>query len=106
MSKYKINQGDIIRIGRITTRIKTIVFNGSPNTKNLENSNNLIEIREQNKLNNKSMTESSNSNINNSKKLIRKGSHKANKICRICYTEEDDEENPLIQPCICSGSMK
>ena len=106
LSKYKINQGDIIRIGRITTRIKTIVFNGSPNTKNLENSNNLIEIHEQNKLNNKSITESSNSNINNSKKLVRRGSHKANKICRICYSEEDDEENPLIQPCICSGSMK
>ena len=27
-------------------------------------------------------------------------------ICRICYTEEEDEENPLIQPCKCSGSMK
>ena len=30
-----------------------------------------------------------------------------NKICRICYMEEDDsEENPLLNPCICSGSMK
>ena len=27
------------------------------------------------------------------------------KICRICYCEEE-EENPLLQPCICSGSMK
>ena len=29
-----------------------------------------------------------------------------NKTCRICYCEEDTMENPLIQPCICSGSMK
>ena len=30
-----------------------------------------------------------------------------NKICRICYQEEDDVLlNPLIRPCKCSGSMK
>ena len=30
-----------------------------------------------------------------------------NKICRICYQEEDDDLlNPLIRPCKCSGSMK
>ena len=30
-----------------------------------------------------------------------------NKICRICYQEEDDcLLNPLIRPCKCSGSMK
>lgn len=28
-------------------------------------------------------------------------------ICRICYVEEEEgENNPLIQPCSCSGSMK
>ena len=30
-----------------------------------------------------------------------------NKICRMCYQEEDDVLlNPLIRPCKCSGSMK
>ena len=34
-------------------------------------------------------------------------SKKKNKpSCRICYGEESDEENPLICPCICKGSMK
>ena len=28
------------------------------------------------------------------------------KICRICYQEDDEEKNPLIQPCLCSGSLK
>ena len=107
MSKYKINQGDIIRIGRITTRIKTIFFSGSSNhSKNIENKN-LIEIQEiKNKSNNNTVTESTNSKTN-SKKTTKKNSNNKNKICRICYMEEEDsEENPLVQPCICSGSMK
>ena len=33
---------------------------------------------------------------------------KNNKVCRICYGEEEktDKENPLISPCTCKGSMK
>ena len=29
-----------------------------------------------------------------------------NKICRICYNEEESPDDPLLQPCNCSGSMK
>ena len=112
MSKYKINQGDIIRIGRITTRIKNIFFNGSSNNNNIDKVKNLVEVQEQqkNQLNNNSVIENTNSNKSNSKKILNKNSnktnHKSNKICRICYMEESDEVNPLVQPCICSGSMK
>ena len=105
MSKYKINQGDIIRVGRITARIKNIYFNGSSNNnKKIENEKNLVEVQEHPiKSNSSSVTEST-----NSKKSLKKTTNKTkqNKICRICYMEEDDEENPLVQPCICSGSMK
>ena len=31
---------------------------------------------------------------------------KSNRLCRICYGEEENDENPLLQPCTCSGSMK
>ena len=31
---------------------------------------------------------------------------KKQKICRICYFEEDSKDNPLIQPCKCIGSLK
>ena len=109
MSKYKINQGDIIRIGRITTRIKNISFNGSQNNNNnINNVKNLVEVQEQpkNKLNKNSTVENANSNTNNSKKILKKNSQKSNKICRICYMEESEEDNPLVHPCICSGSMK
>lgn len=104
-SKYKISEGDIIRIGRITSKIKNIFFSGSSNTKYLENNNNLIEVQEsQKKINHKSMKE--NSNRGDSKLVLEKNTHKANKLCRICYIEENDEENPLVRPCTCSGSMK
>ena len=49
-------------------------------------------------------------NIIDDKKEKEKGKEKKNnsqKICRICYLEEDDPNlNPLIRPCKCSGSMK
>ena len=42
----------------------------------------------------------------NKKENIFSKIEKKNNVCRICYMEEDDIENPLLQPCICSGSMK
>ena len=91
MSKYKINQGDIIRIGRITTRIKNICFNGSSsnNKQTIENEKNLIEVQEpKNKSISSSATSNSNANISNSKKSLKKQISKVkNKICRICYME-------------------
>ena len=27
-------------------------------------------------------------------------------MCRICFQENDDDEDPLISPCKCAGSMK
>ena len=43
---------------------------------------------------------------NNDEESSEKNSDSTQKVCRICYQEEDDENNPLIQPCLCSGSMK
>ena len=45
---------------------------------------------------------------NSRKKLEFNSKLKENeKLCRICYGEEDDpKENPIVQPCHCSGSCK
>ena len=32
--------------------------------------------------------------------------NKSKPVCRICYGEDTNEDNPLICPCICKGSMK
>ena len=175
ISKYRINEGDIIKIGRITIRIIEIKnekdnidyylnqkkggTNLSNNSVNIINSNNnsriineIIEItknyknknlgslrtgvhqptaietnpsykkinkedkvnldnkndiniinedRENKSEDNENNNNESNDEINNKRKLSK------NKICRICYIEEDEpEENPLLNPCICAGSMK
>ena len=175
ISKYKINEGDIIKIGRITIRIKEIKLNRnyndnylnhnksgnniSNNSINIINSNNnnrivndVIEItkndyknnhiqnlrtgtnqtmapshnsnkiliikedkiRNDNKDNNANIIqedneiklEKTNKNDNNNELEINRKNTK-NKICRICYMEEDDSKNnPLLDPCTCSGSMK
>ena len=110
-----INEGDIIKIGRIRIKFDIISFksknkslyeiisknvvnnqemdlfenNGTlPNNKNLISSNlNLSSFRN---------TENNNNINNNNTKAL----------CRLCYQSESSIEDPLISPCNCSGSMK
>ena len=149
--KYRLNEGDIVRIGRITTRIKEIKFQQDKNIEknneisintnlNLKEMNTIKTIKsdkliERNKgLKNNNMTTMNTEGINFKKqcpkysnnenelnlngtiqtslsksKIIKIGKfkEKKQKTCRICYVEEDDgENNPLVQPCICAGTMK
>lgn len=69
-------------------RIQVLTLNNK--NKNTNNNNNLIKDEEK-KINN--------INIRNKRKK--------DAVCRICYTEEENEkEDPLVQPCQCSGSLK
>ena len=132
LNRYKLNPGDIVKIGRITLRIRDINFSSkkqnnftpkdlSDSDSNLKDMNilktdgaplnNTIDGNQKNttnankdylKLNEKKSP--NNKNIKN--KDIFTKIEKKNITCRICYVEEEDPENPLIQPCICSGSMK
>jgi hypothetical protein len=147
MNKYKLSPGEIIKIGRITMRVRDIIFAGK-NKYNLNDSS-LLNESMLSKINNNEMqtlkTEGGtisyllnrkmkNKKFRNKKKNIEnfdtkldKGSlvniikkpdlkknlnlyskiEKKNKTCRICYIQEDDEENnPLVQPCNCDGSLK
>ena len=164
--KYKINEGDIIKIGRITIRIKEIRFEDNKNevylnqlnkngvniVNNNSNSNNeIVHINFRNKKyldnlktegnqtgidsnihlslykshnsfknekkifeNDIKINDNYSSTDNNDKNNLDENclkinkSDTKNKVCKICYMEEDkdDPNNPLLQPCICSGSMK
>ena len=139
--KYKVNQGEIIRFGRITVRIKEINDNKGLNlSKSIEKnqSNNNINDNENsflkenqtkiNDINKNPLTFSTDINkinvltISNNNKggkievpnnlvqsTLKISNIKLPKICRICYGEEDPNEdttNPLVQPCKCSGSLK
>ena len=144
MNKYKLSPGEILKIGRITMRIRDIIFDGK-NKYNMDESLILNEsmvskenINEMHTLKtegegkrlllgiNKKIKTYRNKRkdfdendtgfdkkekIKSLKKKDFKKSlnhlsklEKKNKICRICYIQEEDEENnPLVQPCICDG---
>ena len=140
--KYKLNEGDIIRFGRIITRIKEIKQNKNKYINNRYNPD--IETIKQNIKGNNGIIRLSLSNnnrpniedVSNSQPIKKKltvkqylknqrnnndnilqcatvnfgnlsRKNKIKKICRICYMEEENkDENPLVQPCNCSGSMK
>ena len=86
MNEYNLKEGDIIRIGRITLKIKKIKFNN--NRDNISTNTNLQEVKQA------------------VKKNKPKDEETKTKTCRICYSEEEYDGNPLIQPCTCSGSME
>ena len=133
MNKYKLAPGDIIKIGRISLRIRDIHFSqdsSKNNNKkeiftNVENAD--FNLKDLNTLRTEANINNNNSSRNYISKQLNYFSHlkskgikqisltknllnkieKKNKICRICYLEEDDpENNPLLQPCLCSGSLK
>ena len=166
--KYKVKQGDILRFGRISTRIKEIVINKRATINDINN--NIIKVTNNN-INNETNNINNNNYINNinfepvnksgeitsrkeggvvtkintlrissDTKTINKlklntlkkspeddynkikiaqtipvnfmqlqisnKKRKFSKLCKVCYGEEENEENPLVQPCKCSGSLK
>ena len=166
-NKYKINTGDIIKIGRIITRIKEIKYenqkirkNEDKNTEKSEtnsinkdkisnkfilkdigdftnekevnnnktkkilslanqrnatdpNLGDRIQVLTINKNNNNDneIKVSNNNNLKNNDEKLKINNNKIkikkqNAVCRICYGEEDEKEDPLVQPCQCSGSLK
>ena len=136
MNRYKINPGEIIKIGRITMRIRDVIFANKKHNQSLNESfgtnYNVKEIQtlktEGDPYNTKIVKTNNNKdkyskdkiNVDKYEKIIVKKNtmkknqkeifsklEKKNKVCRICYIEEEnDEETQLVQPCICSGSMK
>ena len=101
MNDYNLREGDIFKIGRIIVRIRTIKF-AKNNNKNNDNNNDNNSINTNFSQNLKEIQ----IEHNKIKKVKEPKEAKSNKLCRICYGEEENDENPLLQPCTCSGSMK
>ena len=105
---YLLNEGDIIKIGRISLMVKEIKLSKKPNffiskTNSLYSNNSMVNVgeteskREHYKTDMKYMQSSLKLSTNNPK---------TKRTCRICYGEDNTDDSPLIQPCQCSGSMK
>ena len=110
------------KINELESNNNTLIISGSANqslilNKNYANENLNITAKKINVKNNKNIRIEKKYNsmkvpesnefqkLPNEKDIISKKT--TNKICRICYQEEDDILlNPLIRPCKCSGSMR
>ena len=128
---YYPKEGDIIKLGNSIFQIKMIQINNiSNNNNNLNNvdnndendtlmiggsANHSILMNDQDNIESLKTqkiliypnTKDKTKEKNNDKVIDIKQEKIKNKICRICYQEEDDSIiNPLIKPCKCSGSMK
>ena len=160
MNMFKINEGDVLKIGKIIIRIRKIEFQSNKHNdkkinidindnkyelsnsatsekisilkeigaNSLFNFNNNINIQNTVKKQNEeeekekeilSINKTSNKKISSQKlnfitpeKIFlqenqkKKSTDFPQRCCRICYLEEETEINPLIQPCLCSGSLK
>ena len=107
VKSYQLTEGDIIKAGRLTLIVKEIQthlntdysrsssYGYSVNNAETNIQENKIEAFQSR--NNAQMVMSLRTSTNNPK---------SKRVCRICYTDDNTDESPLIQPCHCSGTMK
>ena len=115
---YKLDKGDIIKLGKIYMKIIDIKLEKEETT-NFQNMHNSYMTSKQSLLKSDllKIDDSSNNKISilpsiNSSKVFPKIYLKARKnnnkkiLCRICYESYSNKKNPLINPCKCKGTMK
>lgn len=110
-----IEEGDIIKIGRIRMKFDRISFKSKNKSlyevieKYILNENQIMS--QNSKDNNETISANkmmaSSSAINQSSARNTELNNKNNKVyCRLCYQSESSIADPLISPCNCNGSMK
>lgn len=103
---FKLNEGDLIKLGRIAFKIKHIRLSnaGSKNLLDLNDQNIIIDSIKQhyNHMKINPIAEE----IKRSTENLESSSASVNKACRICLSDVSTDEDPLITPCGCMGSVK
>ena len=101
---YRIDKGDIIKLGKLYIRIVEIKLDKEETT-NFQNNNNSYVFQN----NNNNIIELL-PRINSARELpkinLKEMKIKPKNKCRICYEITSTIKNPLINPCKCKGSMK
>lgn len=101
-SSIEINEGDIVKLGRVRLKISRIIFDKDINYTTNYNNYCMKSV-------NNNATSVNVSNIANDDASFTSRSQLSmldNKICcRICYRNDNDSSDPLISPCKCTGSM-
>jgi len=94
-NKYRLGEGDIIRLGRVQMRVKEV--------KGYSMSSKQNEVQAL-QLSQGGLGQSFICQENSEKPLVVEP-FESEGACRICLSEEETEEDPLIHPCKCSGTM-
>ena len=129
-NKYELNEGDIIKLGNLYLKIKKLDMNKEEKceinyilekhkiNKSINDETNDISHRKENIINMKEKikenskkilklnTEDKSQYLNILMNNINNMDKNESNICRICYIGDIDENNPLISPCSCLGSMR
>ena len=108
--KY-INNNSIITVKNSKKNESLDYFIHKKNTllPKINSTNELISVKKKENKSKNKKKEKNNNSINKNEIVLKKPKTKIIKnkpACRICYGEESNEDNPLICPCICKGSMK
>ncbi len=95
---YFLNKNDIIKIGKIKFSFSEFNIDGIDKIRyeNKENSYNLSLLNSKTDPLFNMIYDAERVDLNNNEKII----------CNICYSDENTEENPLINLCHCNGGMK
>ena len=81
-----VKEGDVIKMGRVTIKVRELVLNQSE----VKNQDRFVILdREERQLEDNE----------------REG-EEYTRACRVCFIEDDDENDPLISPCKCTGSVR
>lgn len=97
---YKLNEGDIIKLGRVRFRIREV--KGCPDLVSNKNDAPEKQVVNTEADNNNSMEDS----FRKSPKSPKGSQTSVNQVCRICLSETCEADDPFFSPCSCSGTMK
>lgn len=109
----RLKEGDSLKFGKIPFNCKEIKIRSTETSENIFNKSKDKSVGDSikdNKIDNPAldseMIRETNSNMNLMLSQNKFMKHAKNGLCRICLSEEENDDNPLIAPCKCSGTMK
>jgi hypothetical protein len=125
---YRLREGDVIKLGKVMFKVRELKSDDKKNNGTIlenkilrkektfaEGNNNVIEMNilpggqnlgNQNNFSHKYQNINQNSQKNNLDPTIKKRKGNNNPQCRICLMDDNEPENPLINPCHCTGSVR
>lgn len=93
---YELEEGNLLKFGRVRFRIQSI-------SSSIEEYN---SRKEKGKILNLPTTQAEIKELNPKIDSLNSESETNPRMCRFCLFEQSEPDDPLIQPCTCSGSMK